>query len=194
VTARLRLDDESGFSLSEMLVVLAILGVVLGALTQLFLSGAQTTRDQSNRFRAQQEGRLALDGLRREIHCAENISGTIPGSSITITLGAYCPTNDTGADATVTWCALPASGTAPYSLWRTALNQPCTSSGSSCTSTGCVLKAEFLTVNQVFTGLVPAGAGLRAKLSVRLPVDASTTTAGGLYELQDDIVLRNTLR
>ena len=85
-----RLVESGGFTLTEMLVVMAILGVIVAGLTQLFLSGSKAEADMSNRFRAQQNARLALDGLRREIHCASDVtvSGTPPWTSIKITLGS----------------------------------------------------------------------------------------------------------
>jgi prepilin-type N-terminal cleavage/methylation domain-containing protein len=194
---RRRLSDPSGFTLVEMLVVLAILGVVLGALTILFVSATRTAASQDKRFQAQQQARLALDGLRREIHCAGAVSPTTgyPTTSITVTLGSYCPSNTSGGTATqaVVWCVLPATGSGPYSLWRTGPGQPCTASGASCTSSGCVKKASYLTTNLVFAALTTA-AGSRTKLSVDLPVDVDPTTAAGLYELKDDIVLRNSPR
>ena len=99
-----RLAESGGFTLTEMMVVMAILGVIVAGLTQLFLSGSKAEADMSNRFRAQQNARLALDGLRREIHCASAVVGTPTTSSLTITLPSYCPTNGTGADTSVTWC------------------------------------------------------------------------------------------
>ena len=65
MTARLRgrLAESGGFTLTEMIVVMVILGVVLAGLTQLFTSGSKAQADMSNRFQAQQNGRLALDGL-----------------------------------------------------------------------------------------------------------------------------------
>jgi prepilin-type N-terminal cleavage/methylation domain-containing protein len=186
VIDRLRLDDEAGFSLSEMLVVLVILGVVLAGLTQLFVAGINTTEDQSQRFRAQQQGRLALDSLRREIHCASELTpSTIssPGvSSITITLGSYCTTGS----GSVTWCTV-GSGTR-YALWRIP--------GTACNTAtaGSLQKADFLTTNLVFPARTAAGGGLRAKLSIALPVDVDANRVGGLYQLQDDIVLRNSPR
>jgi prepilin-type N-terminal cleavage/methylation domain-containing protein len=179
-----RLSDESGFTISEMLVVLLILSVVLGALAQLFVSSMRTEIDQTKRFQAQQEGRLALDALRREIHCANAVSspsGTFPSSAVTVALGSYCTTSG-GTAANVLWCTT-GSGTS-YSLWRT----------TQATCTGGVKKASYLTTGLVFTGLAPAGSGQKAKLSIDLPVDLDPATAGGLYELKDDIVLRNTSR
>src|SRR6476660_9201566 len=83
---------QDGFTLPELLVVLAILGIVLAALTQLFTSGLLTEKDQTNRTQAQQDGRVALDKLRREIHCASSVTPTsgYPVSSVTVTLGSYC--------------------------------------------------------------------------------------------------------
>ena len=69
-----RLAAERGYSLTEMLVVLVILGVVIGALTQLFVSASTAQVDMTRRFEAQQDMRLALDKLRREIHCAKRQS------------------------------------------------------------------------------------------------------------------------
>src|SRR3954469_21358005 len=95
---------QDGYTLAEMLVVLAILGVVLAGLTQLFVGATHAQSDQTQRGRAQQAARLALDKLRREIHCADTISPSsgYPVSSVTVTLGSWC--NLPGGATTVTWC------------------------------------------------------------------------------------------
>jgi prepilin-type N-terminal cleavage/methylation domain-containing protein len=121
--ARRAAERQDGFTLAEMLVVLAILGLVLAGLTALFTSGLKAQTDQTNRTQAQQDGRLALDKLRREIRCASGIStpSGYPAPSITITLGTWCPTTG-GAGATVTWCMKDKNGNLPpaqpYTLWR----------------------------------------------------------------------------
>ena len=127
-------SDQDGFTLAEMLVVLAILGVVLAGLTALFTSGLKTQIDQTNRTRAQQDARLGLDKLRREIRCASTLSPTgSPTSSVTITLPSYCPTGG----GTVTWCTKdkngtspPAPGAQPYTLWRYTGSASCSLPGS----------------------------------------------------------------
>ena len=74
---------------------------------------------------AQQDARLALDKLRREIHCASSVTsnnattgGTWPATggtrAITVKLGSYCPSTTPGA-ISVTWCT---QGSGPYTLWR----------------------------------------------------------------------------
>jgi prepilin-type N-terminal cleavage/methylation domain-containing protein len=189
--ARRRFAAEHGYSLSEMLVVLAIIGIVLTALTQLFVSASTAQVDMTNRFEAQQDMRLALDKLRREIHCASAVTGAPPTSSMTISLGSYCPTNGTSAAAQITWCTKDKNGNAPpgagapYSLWRHV--------GSTCSGTG-KKWADYLTIHQIFTVYTPPAGGSLGKLGVYLPVDLTPADAKQRYELKDDIVLRNTPR
>jgi prepilin-type N-terminal cleavage/methylation domain-containing protein len=189
--ARRRLAAEHGYSLSEMLVVLAIIVIVVTALTQLFVSASNAEVDMTRRFEAQQDMRIALDQLRREIHCASAVTGAPPSSSIIISLGSYCPTNGTGAAAQITWCTKDKNGNtppgagAPYSLWRYI--------GTTCSGVG-QKRADYLTIDQIFTAYIPPAGGSLGKLSVNLPVDLKPNDAFQRYVLQDDIVLRNTPR
>jgi prepilin-type N-terminal cleavage/methylation domain-containing protein len=167
---------QDGFTLPEMLVVLAIIGVVLAGITQLFMGAMNSQKDQTNRTQAQQSARLGLDKLRREIRCASALTSSgYPASAITITLGSYCPTSG-GAAATVTWCTKdkngaspPVAGAQPYTLWRYT--------GSSCSGTGTKwasdlvdkLDAPSISAGKIFSvGLASAGAGF---------VPAATATA-----------------
>ena len=84
-----RCGAEDGFTLPEMLVVLAILGIVLAGLTQLFTSAIRSQIDQTRRVNAQQDARVALDQLRREIHCGSALTYN-SASSVTVTLPSYC--------------------------------------------------------------------------------------------------------
>ena len=60
-----RLRGERGYTLVELLVVLAIFTTVVTALVALFTSGAKAELDMNRRFEAQQNARLALDRMRR---------------------------------------------------------------------------------------------------------------------------------
>jgi type II secretory pathway pseudopilin PulG len=199
-----RLAAEGGYSLTELIVVLAILFIIVGALAQLFVSASAAQVDMTRRFQAQQDMRLALDKLRREIHCANTVTGA-PGASLVISLGSYCPSYVPPSPAPppplppmdVTWCTKdqagvptnPASPTAnpPYSLWRYK--------GSACSGPGGRKEADYLTTGQVFTGYVLPANGTLGKLSVDLPVDVKPDPdARQAYVLKDDIVLRNTAR
>ena len=52
------MTNEGGYTLVEMLVVMAILGVVISGLTTIFVSGSHAELDLNRRFQAQQQARL----------------------------------------------------------------------------------------------------------------------------------------
>jgi len=163
---RERAHAEDGFTLVEMLVVLAILGTVLGGLTVLFTGAINSQSDQSNRAEAQQDARLGLDRMRREIRCASDVTTAsgYPASAVTITLGTYCPT--AAGATTVTWCTKDKNGTSPpvpgaqpYTLWRYT--------GSSCSGTGTQWASNLvdsaspsITAGKIFDGLAIPAASL----------------------------------
>lgn len=114
-SARCRLSAADGVTLSEMLVVLLIIMIILGALTTLLVSASLSQVDQTNRVEAQRNARLALDSLRREIRCASD-ANLVSSSTLVITLPGYCQRPPAASAAQFTWCA---KGTAaPYALWR----------------------------------------------------------------------------
>ena len=118
---RQRATDSRGFALTEMIVVLAILVVVLTALTQLFVSASTAEVDMSKRVQAQQDARLALDSLRREIHCAKGGDAGRHAADVRDHDHARRVLPDatrTGSGRTVTWCTV-GSG-ARFALWRYA--------------------------------------------------------------------------
>jgi prepilin-type N-terminal cleavage/methylation domain-containing protein len=170
---RSRLAENGGYSLSEMLVVLAILGIVLTALVQLFVSGSHAQVDMSNRFEAQQNARLALDKLRREIHCASaatkgtdgtSLAAATAYSSVRFTLPSYCLTNPTVTSATpatayATWCTALVS-TGRYRLWRYVTTNAATvvsTCGADVTGATKVQWADYLTQANAFPAYVGQG-------------------------------------
>lgn len=175
-----RLRDERGFTLIELVTVLGMLAIVIGALTSVLMAAMNAEREMNRRFTSQINARLALDQLRREIHCASAVTPSGTSSSITIVLGSRCPT--AGAGTTVSWCT---SGTGSrYSLYRVA-SAACSSSGKQA--------ADYLTTGTVFS-FTPESSTSLAVLSVTLPVNARPAAGLSDYRLEDDIVLRNTAR
>jgi type II secretory pathway pseudopilin PulG len=174
---RLRpLRRQGGYMITELLTVLVILTIIMGGLTALFVSATQSEVDLRERFQAQQEARIAMDALRREVHCASAISQTGPSATVTMTLATGCPSG-TGS---VTWCNLSA-GTNRWRLYR--------KTGSTCDNTGKPY-ADYLTVQNIFSYSV-ATTTTRAKLHVELPVDVVPGDNQAAYRLVDDLVLRN---
>jgi prepilin-type N-terminal cleavage/methylation domain-containing protein len=177
---------ERGFSLVEMVTVMAIMGVVLTGLTALFVQGSNAELDMNRRFQAQQDTRVALDKMRREIHCAQG-AATTPASgetpTITLDLPGQCPTAVNGAQTSVTWCSVLVS-TGRYKLYRKV--------GVACNATG-VRWADYLTQANLFQYQAASSVSL-AKVRVSFPVDVKVGDATPAYRLCDHIVLRNTLR
>src|SRR5882762_5756462 len=89
---RFHLRGQAGYSMLELLMVTVILGTVIGALTTLFVQASNAEFDMNRRFQAQQAARVAIDKMRREIHCASAITPTGATNSISVTLPAQCPT------------------------------------------------------------------------------------------------------
>jgi prepilin-type N-terminal cleavage/methylation domain-containing protein len=181
-----RLRDERGYSLVELLTVLVIMGVVTGSLTTVFVNASNAELDMNNRFQAQLTARLAMDKLRREVHCASSVSkgssGSPSGPLAAISVTVVLPTGCKGA-GTVTWCT-QGSGSR-FGLYRVA--------GATCT--GGIKYADYLTKPNVFDYTAPAGgSGLLPKVNVDLPVNVKPSKTVELYELNDDIVLRNGTR
>jgi type II secretory pathway pseudopilin PulG len=182
MSARLRrlMACEAGYSLVELLQVTAILSVVLGSLTAVFVSAMNSEVDMNRRFTSQQEARVAVDKMRREIHCASALTQTGPltptgaSASITITLPSQCPTAG-GTQLNVVY-DLQLVSTSRYELRRAG-----------------VRIADYITDASAFTYAAPA-TGTLGTLHVDLPVNVRPSETGKTWRLAADIVLRNTVR
>jgi Tfp pilus assembly protein PilW len=181
VIRRLR-TDRRGYTLVELIVVLAIFMTVVTALVSLFTSGAKAELDMNRRFEAQQNARLALDRLRRELHCANGITATpnTAVSSITVSLPSQCPSSG-GSSISVVYDASLVSADR-YEIRRTV-------GGAT------VPIADYVTTSggNVFT-YTPASPSSRALLHVDFDVNVNPNEGWKTWRLVDDIVLRNTLR
>jgi prepilin-type N-terminal cleavage/methylation domain-containing protein len=183
-----RLRSERGYSLIEMLTVMVIMGVVMASLSAVFVQASNSESDMNNRFQAQLTARLALEKMRREVHCASVATPVGASSSVTITLASYCKTGS----GLITWCTRSVA-TNRYGLYRVA--------GSTCV--GGVKWADFLVPSS--TATVCSGAlcifdytaqslTSLASLRVDFPVNVKPSKTVDGYELIDDIVLRNSSR
>lgn len=188
------LAGEGGYTLAELVVVMAILGVVVGSIVLIFARGINADADQTRRFHAQQDARIALDKLRREIHAACAVSNpstyNTPESSITL----YFTTDSCASGShTVTWCT-SGSGTR-YGLYRIV--------ATSCT--GATQKfADYLTSGSIFTYFPPnsyvnssgtlvtaAGNSTLPRLHVSMTINRAPTNSHDQFKVADDIVFRN---
>jgi prepilin-type N-terminal cleavage/methylation domain-containing protein len=188
---RARLIGERGYTLVEMLTVCVIMGVVMAALTTLFVQGSNAELDMNRRFQAQLTARVAMDTLRRVIHCASTATPAGSSSAVTLTLPSYCKTGS----GSITWCTRASSLANKYALYRVA--------GTSCTggvkwpdalvATSSITTCGTPTALCVFNYTAQSATSL-AKLHVALPVNVNPRKSVDTYDLEDDIVLRNSTR
>lgn len=165
-----------GYTITELVAVMAILTTIVTALTSLFVSGAQAELDLNRRVEAQQAARLAVEKLRRELHCASGI--TPEGSavaSITVTLPGHCPTAVGGAETQVVYETVSVA-TERYQLERAG-----------------VVIADYITEGAIFH-YHPQSTEELGRLHVDVPVNAYPDEGWKEWRLVDDIVLRNTTR
>jgi prepilin-type N-terminal cleavage/methylation domain-containing protein len=167
--------DERGYTMTELLTVMIIMGVVMAGLTQVFVSGSKAENDMNRRFQAQQDSRLALDRIRRDLHCASDVTPYSQSSATIVSSGC----------GNVTWCTAAVTGfTGRYRLYR--------QTGATCSSSTGSKVADYLTTANVFTAFTKA-TGYLAALTIDFPVSVKGGKVGR-YELKDTIYLRNSVR
>jgi prepilin-type N-terminal cleavage/methylation domain-containing protein len=170
---------DAGYSLVEMLTVMAIMGVVFAGITDVFIAGSKAQADQDRRFQAQLSTRLALDKIRKDIHCAYDVT-PYAANAVTLKIPAAC-------SGDVSWCTAPVSGsTNRYALYRQV--------GTSCSAATGIQIADYLTNGNAFPAFAhTTGCGCLASLEVDFAVSIQGDNRGA-YELEDTIYLRNSER
>jgi type II secretory pathway pseudopilin PulG len=168
-----RSRGEAGYTMIELVAVMAILMTVVTAVTALFVSGAKAEVELNKRFEAQQAARVAVDRLRREVHCSSGVTVT-SAANITVTLPSHCPSAG-GAVANVVYdTELVSSGR--YRLRRAG-----------------VTIADYLTTGNVFSYVAPNPDTL-GKLHLSVLVNINPNEGWKTWRLETDVVLRNTIR
>jgi prepilin-type N-terminal cleavage/methylation domain-containing protein len=165
---------EQGYTFIELLQVMVIMALLLAGLTTVFVQASNSELDMNRRFQAQQAARVAVDRMRRELHCARAVTPTGNSSSITVTLPAQCPTAG-GTEISVVYDTQQlASGR--YALRRAGIRI-----------------ADYVRIGNVFTYTAPSSTSL-GKLRVELPINIQPPGSGSNWSLVGDMVLRNTTR
>jgi prepilin-type N-terminal cleavage/methylation domain-containing protein len=80
--------DQRGFTLTELLVVVAILGIMLAALVSVQMQGLQAYLIGSHRVEAQQNGRVALELMVRELRSATAVTAIPSATDVTFVDGS----------------------------------------------------------------------------------------------------------
>jgi prepilin-type N-terminal cleavage/methylation domain-containing protein len=164
-----RVRRADGFTLIELVIVMAILVTIVTAITALFTTAAKSALEEDRRFQAQQTARVAVDKMRREVHCATSVT-SVSATSVTVNLPAGCQA--TGAIVYDTQLV----STGRYRLRRAG-----------------VQIADYLTSGSVFAYTAPTTSSL-GKLALDLRVNVRPNEGWKTWRLTTDIVLRNTSR
>ena len=188
--------DERGYTLVEMVVVMLILGIVMGGITTVFVSGGTAELDMNRRFQAQQQARLALDRVRGDIHCATG--GLVATTGFSASILSALRLNVTSCNSTspyVYWCVIQVTATPlRYQVWRTTAAAGPTATTCTSTDSSAVLVADYLTTTTEFTTPSYPLNGLQT-VSVDFKSSANAaSTSKDVYELSDSIVARNSTR
>ena len=118
---RRALRDQRGFTLTELLVVATVLGMILAGVVTIQMQGQQAYLFGSHRVEVQQNNRTALELMVRELRSAQSV--TILGSATDLTfVGCKDPYP---VSAPTTPCLPPPDGvvTVRYQLTGTTLNR-----------------------------------------------------------------------
>jgi prepilin-type N-terminal cleavage/methylation domain-containing protein len=212
---RLRLRNEGGVTLIEMIMVVAILGVVLAGVTTVFIGGSRAELQVNSRFQAQEASRLALAAIRRDTHsaCVASVDATKKVLTLSIPImdrgtnpptppdgAAQCGTVNAANISKVIWvvCTSPTVST-KFALYR-ATAVTCPSAGKLVadnlvnTLTGF---AGFFQITRLLT--TPAQSvgslyyGEKQTVDVDIPVSLKQGTSGVPFDLKERLALSNTV-
>ena len=148
-----------------------------GAITTLFVQATNAEFEMNRRFQAQQAARVAIDKMRREIHCASAIT---PTGVVVLDHGhASRPVPDLGRLAGERHLRHEPGRRGP--------------AVHSCAENNVVL-ADFSTLQNAFNYAAPVPGTSLGKLTVTLPINTKPSEPNKQWKLVADMVLRNTSR
>lgn len=174
--------SERGQTLVELLVVMAMMGMVFAGITTIFVSGMRTQTTLTSQFNAIANLHVGVDRMLQDVDLACSTTATSGTTTNTITL-AVGPCSST---SNVTWCTSGSGSN--YSLYRYT-------SGSTCTNG--VKLASDLTSGTIFTYYAAnysAGDYALPYLHVNLTVNVHPATSSTAYEDVDDLPFPNAAR
>ncbi len=146
---RLRAHDERAQSIVELIVVMAVLGIVVAPISAAFATSMRHQAGQTRREEAQSSARAALQRMRLDIHCAH--ATTLPlqqndYGGFTLMLPenpGQCPgvvPLSSGASG-VAWCTIPYPGsTTRFRLFRLTANSVAECNGG----TGATFEIDYI--------------------------------------------------
>jgi prepilin-type N-terminal cleavage/methylation domain-containing protein len=204
------LRDESGFTLIELIVVLAIMLIVIVGVTTSFVSGTHAEIGVSQRQQAQQNALTALTRMREDIHCSNAVASVAPNSAGGFTLALtetfnVCPAVDgngstSNSQVTLEWCTIPdVAHPGLFLLYRNNTNCDGTSGAVEATDVSAPTSGwpqNASTTATSWAGNIwptnrPCPTGYLPTVAVDIAVNPDPSETQLTYELKDEISLRN---
>jgi type II secretory pathway pseudopilin PulG len=198
VTRRCRVD--AGSTLVELIVVMALLGIILAALIGGFTTAIRAETEQTARANDRESAREAFERMRKDIHCASGAEaqptldslGNPTGTGYTLQLSvtqSQCLGVTTASNG-VQWCSVLVGGSSTrYQVFRTT--------SGNCNATDALFQVDYITNFGSITGgnlwsLPPCSTGRLQAVSVNMPVNQNPVTQPQeTYDLADTIAMRN---
>ena len=195
-----RCQAEAGYTLVELIVVMALLGIILGALVGGFTTAIRAETDQTVRANDRESAREVLERMRKDIHCASGAAaqptldslGNPTGTGYTLQLAvtqSQCLGVTTGSNG-VQWCSVSVGGsTTRYQVFRTTTG--------TCNAASATFQVDYVTNFGAITGgnfwsLPACSTGRLQAVSVNMPVNQyPVTQPNETYDLADTIAMRN---
>ena len=165
------LYGDSGFTLPEVLVVMAITVILMGGLSTIFSLGLTTSKTEGSTLASQSGVVVALDRLDYEARCASNATLVSGGAGVTLTFPSQCTHTN---QSVITWCVTGGS--------LVAYSNSLTCSGSGRTLTTNVTSATPFSCVSALGNL----AALKVVLTVNAGTTSTTASSG-----TDTITLQN---
>ncbi|HEX3806211.1 MAG TPA: prepilin-type N-terminal cleavage/methylation domain-containing protein [Gaiellaceae bacterium] len=202
--------SQAGFTLIEMVITMAIMSIVIGGLTTMFVQGNNAETDLNDRYLAQQTVRQAISQMRSDGHHACN--AVLTGNS-SVLLYYWDTSNDNesqpvphdtcaSSDINPTWsnssCTAALCTTWCTRLVGTVYKLYRLPGASACGVSGGTQEANYLTTGNIFTYTAGVSSGTDAHdlslLYLDVPVTLRSSKKYDKYEVTDVIVLRNSTR
>ncbi len=177
-----KIRSTRGYTLIELLIALTILTIVVGSIVSIFVASSNAQITSNRRFQAQQSARMALERMRREVHCATAVTPAGRQARASLSMPAGCPGAPTAT--TITYCARSIAA-GRYGIYRLT--------GAFASCTGGALVADYVTRSDPFN-FTAGASGRLSTLEINLPVDLTPADTSEAWSLTDTLVLRNATR